>query len=140
VLEGWAGKDQLKGAGGADTLVGGLGADQMTGGVGADKFVWEALADTGVTSAAMDLIWDFNSAEGDKIDVHSIDANATLAGDQAFSFIGPNAFSAPGQIRYSDNGVDTFIELNTDNIFIPDAVIRISGLHTPDPGWFGAFL
>jgi Ca2+-binding RTX toxin-like protein len=137
VLEGWGGKDQLKGAGGADTLVGGLGADQMTGGAGADKFVLEALADTGVTSATMDVIVDFNLADGDKIDVHSIDANATLAGNQAFTtLIGEAAFSAPGQIRYYDNGVDTFIELNTGNDLAADAAIRVSGLHTPDASWF----
>jgi Ca2+-binding RTX toxin-like protein len=136
VLEGWGGKDQLKGAGGADTLMGGLGADHMTGGAGGDKFVLEALADTGVTSATMDVITDFNLADGDKIDVHSIDANATLPGNQAFDFIEDDAFSAPGQIRYSSNGVDTFIQLNTDNIFVSDAVIQISGLHTPEASWF----
>jgi hypothetical protein len=88
----------------------------------------------------MDVIMDFNLADGDKIDVHSIDANANLPGNQAFTVIEDDAFSAAGQIRYSNNGVDTFIELNTDNIFLPDAVIQISGLHTVDASWFGAFL
>jgi Ca2+-binding RTX toxin-like protein len=136
VLEGLGGKDQLKGAGGADTLVGGAGADQMTGGAGTDKFILGALADTGVTSATMDVIMDFNLAEGDKINLHAIDANGTIAGNQDFTFIGAANFSAPGQVRYSNNGVDTFIELNTDIIYIPDAEIRISGLHTPDANWF----
>ena len=137
VLEGWGGNDKLKGSGGADTLIGGLGADTMYGGPGADKFVLEALGDTGVKSGSMDIIMDFNLADQDKIDVHSIDANATLPGNQAFTFIEDDAFSAAGQIRYSNNGVDTFIELNTDNILVPDAVIQISGLHTVDASWFG---
>jgi serralysin len=108
----------------------------MTGGAGPDKFVLEALADTGVTSATMDVIMDFNLADKDKIDVHSIDANATLPGNQAFTFIEDDAFSAPGQIRYYDNGVDTFIELNTGNVLAADAAICVSGLHTPNETWF----
>jgi Ca2+-binding RTX toxin-like protein len=136
VLEGWGGKDNLKGAGGADTLVGGAGADQMTGGAGADKFVLEALSDSGTNAANMDVIADFNAAELDSIDVHSIDANATLAGNQAFTFIEDDAFSAPAQIRYYHNGVDTFIELNTGNDLAADAAIHLSGLHTPEASWF----
>jgi Ca2+-binding RTX toxin-like protein len=136
VLEGWGGKDHLKGAGGADTLIGGAAADQMWGGAGGDKFVLEALSDSGTNAANMDVIFDFNAAQGDSIDVHSIDANATLAGNQAFAFIGEAAFSAPGQIRYYDNGVDTFIELNTGNDLAADAAIHLSGLHTPDASWF----
>jgi Ca2+-binding RTX toxin-like protein len=136
VLEGWGGKDNLKGAGGADTLVGGAAADQMTGGAGGDKFVLEALSDSGTNAANMDVIADFNAAELDSIDVHSIDANATLAGNQAFTFIEDDAFSAPGQIRYYHNGVDTFIELNTGNDLAADAAIHLSGLHTPEASWF----
>ena len=108
----------------------------MTGGAGGDKFVLEALSDSGTNAANMDVIMDFNLADGDKIDVHSIDANATLAGNQAFTFIDEAAFSAPGQIRYYDNGVDTFIELNTGNVLAADAAICLSGLHTPNETWF----
>jgi len=43
---------------------------------------------------------------------------------------------APGQIRYYDNGVDTFIELNTGNVLAADAAICLSGLHTPNETWF----
>jgi Ca2+-binding RTX toxin-like protein len=136
VLEGWGGKDNLKGAGGADTLVGGAAADQMTGGAGGDKFVLEALSDSGTNAANMDVIMDFNLADGDKIDLHSIDANATLPGNQAFTFIEDGAFSAPGQVRYFDDGVDTFIGINTDTNPLDDAAIRIAGLHTPTASWF----
>lgn len=136
VLEGRSGKDELKGFGGADTLVGGTGADTLVGGLGADNFVWESIADTGIAAATMDLVADFDHAGGDKIDLHAIDANATINGNQDFTFIGTAGFSAPGQIRYVDDGVDTFIVLNTDANPIDDAAIRIAGLHTPDASWF----
>jgi Ca2+-binding RTX toxin-like protein len=146
VLEGWGGKDNLKGAGGADTLIGGAAADQMTGGSGGDKFVWEALADTGITSATMDIISDFNAADGDTIDVHSIDADATLPGNQDFTFIGDASipFTAPGQISWyiggspdgGLSGTDTYILLNTDDSPDADGVIKVNGMHGVDAGWF----
>ncbi len=136
VLEGLSGKDELKGGGGADTLLGGLGADTMTGGSGGDHFVWDSLQETGITPSTLDIVMDFNAAEGDTIDLHTIDANGTGAGNTAFTFIGTDAFSAPGQIRYFNDGVDTFISLNTDSSPLDDAVIRISGLETPQESWF----
>jgi Ca2+-binding RTX toxin-like protein len=136
VLEGLAGKDQLKGAGGADTLIGGMGADVMTGGAGGDAFVWESIAETGIASSDMDTIKDFNAAEGDKINLHAIDANTTIAGNQDFTFIETANFSAPGQIRYFNDGVDTYIVMNRDSVLVDDAAIRISGVHTVDASWF----
>ena len=47
-----------------------------------------------LTPATRDSVMDFDSAEGDKVDVSTIDANAVLAGNQAFTFIGTAAFSA----------------------------------------------
>jgi hypothetical protein len=40
-------------------------------------------------------------------------ANAGLGGNQAFSFIGTAAFSAAGQVRYSQVGDETIIQANT---------------------------
>ncbi len=66
-------------------------------------------------------------------------------GDQAFSFIGTDAFSSraapsgevpPGLIRYNSDGTDTFIALNTNTLPDDDAVIRIHGVHTVDGSWF----
>jgi hypothetical protein len=51
---------------------------------GGDIFDFNALSEMGLTSATWDVINDF--APGlDRIDVSTIDANAGLAGDQAFS-------------------------------------------------------
>lgn len=52
----------------------------------------------------------------DLIDVFAIDAKANSVGNNAFSFIGTDAFTAEGQIRYSTNGAgNTVVEFNTDN-------------------------
>jgi serralysin len=46
------------------------------------------------------LITDFSHKQNDRIDLAQIDANARLAGNQAFDFIGTAAFSgARGQLR-----------------------------------------
>src|SRR4029077_2548507 len=45
----------------------------------------------------------------------NIDANLNVAGDQAFSFIGTNAFSAAGQVRFFQDGAgNTIVEGNID--------------------------
>ncbi|WP_310735032.1 calcium-binding protein [Azohydromonas aeria] len=101
-LLGGAGNDSLDGGADADVLTGGTGADTLVGGAGNDRFVFNAATDTGKGSAALrDVISDF--AVGDLVDLRGIDANATLAGDQAFTFIGSSAFgaNATGQLRYA---------------------------------------
>jgi len=79
-LEGAGGDDILIGNVGADTITGGAGADTLTGGAQADRFVYAALSDS--TLAASDRITDL--AAGDILDLSAIDANSTLAGNQAF--------------------------------------------------------
>jgi Ca2+-binding RTX toxin-like protein len=94
-----AGDDQLFGGGGNDTLVGdegndilsgGFGADVLMGGQGADIFKYTAVEESsgavvnGVQQ--IDDITDFTQGQ-DKIDLSAIDANGTLAGDQAFTFL-----------------------------------------------------
>ena len=98
VLTGGAAGDTLLGGAGNDTLCGGLGADRLTGGQGADTFLFRGAAD-----ARGDVILDFSAGQGDRIDLRSIDANAAMAGDQAFIFIGASAFSAgtAGQLRFA---------------------------------------
>ena len=51
----------------------------------------------------IDVITDFNSAEGDKIDLSKLDANVLAKGINTFSFIGADAFSAAGQVRFVDH-------------------------------------
>jgi Ca2+-binding RTX toxin-like protein len=102
VLNGGDGDDTLNGGDGNDILVGGIGRDTMTGGAGADtfRFIGPGFAEVGTR----DRILDFSSTQGDLIDLSSVDANAGLAGVQAFTFIGAGAFTGVGQLRYA-NGV-----------------------------------
>ncbi|MDD3529003.1 MAG: Ig-like domain-containing protein, partial [Gallionellaceae bacterium] len=71
-LFGDAGNDWLVGGAGNDTLYGGTGNDLLEGGSGADTFAW-TLADRGNFGApALDAIRDFNTAEGDRLDLRDL--------------------------------------------------------------------
>lgn len=133
-LKGWAGSDSLAGGYGADTLgggdgtdtlVGGLGVDALTGGAGNDVFKYNALADGG-NSYYGDTITDLSV--GDKIDLSAIDANSRLAGDQAFSFIGSNGFSASGGELNYGYGV---LYGDVDGDLFADFAITLSGNFVP---------
>ncbi len=59
-----------------------------------------------------------------------IDANANVAGNQAFTFIGSNAFSgAAGQLRYAASGRDTLISGDVNGDKVADFSILVSGAH-----------
>ncbi len=65
-LIGDANNNILLGTVGNDTFTGGAGNDQLTGGIGADSFIWQA-GHTG-----NDVITDFNTAAGDRIDLSDL--------------------------------------------------------------------
>jgi Ca2+-binding RTX toxin-like protein len=138
-FDGDAGNDKLLGLGGNDTLQGGAGADTLTGGLGADtlwggsadkdSFVYLSVADSGVLPGSFDSIMDFDAK--DVISLKAIDADAVLAGDQAFSFIGTAAFSALGQVRYAVVGGNTVVEINVTGDLAADMQIVLSGYLAP---------
>jgi len=110
-LVGGSGNDKLSGGSGNDLIDGGSGVDTLTGGSGADRFDYNALSESGLGAGNRDIIQDFTRGL-DKIDLSSIDANANLAFDQAFTFIGGAEFSfVAGQAR-------TFISSVTGNLCI----------------------
>ena len=136
-LKGGDGADVLSGHLGFDILVGGMDQDTMTGGADPDFFVWESAPEAGLDASTADVVTDFNFAEGDRLDLGSIDADAYAAGNQAFTFIGTAAFSGtPGEIRYYHSGGDTFIEMQTGTEVDIEGLIHLSGIHTPTAGWF----
>jgi len=45
-------------------------------------------------------------------------------------------FTASGQIRIYQDGVDTYIQLNVNTDTNPDAMIRIVGTHDVSASWF----
>ncbi|UWI61031.1 M10 family metallopeptidase C-terminal domain-containing protein [Pseudomonas sp. BW7P1] len=101
-MTGNAGNNQLNGGDGNDTLIGGFGVDTMTGGNGADVFMYSTWSETGVGSLR-DIITDFSSLQGDKIDLRMFDANLQQSGLNSFSFIGSAQFTGAGQLRFVDH-------------------------------------
>jgi len=116
VITGNAGNNVLRGEGGADRLNGDAGTDRLEGGAGADIFVFGAAWHSSLATMRSDgekflpdILSDFVSGI-DKIDLSGIDAIAGTAGDDAFTFIGTNAFTGQaGQLRYEVVGGQTHI-------------------------------
>ena len=121
-INGGAGNDTLIGSAGADTIVGGAGKDTLTGGGGADTFVFKAVGES--TVANSDRILDFVSGL-DRIDLSAIDANAPLAGNQAFTFIGTDDFTGLGQVRIGMSGGQVILSGNTTGNLAADFMIRL---------------
>lgn len=137
VLSGHSGNDSLRGMDGDDVLVGGGGSDVLLGGTGADSFLFDD-DDFGRPAAfEYDRILDFSQLQGDRIDLTGVDANSTLAGDQAFIFVGMDAFTnTAGQVRYEQVSGKTYIYGDVDGDSVADFMIQLHGLHTIDVGDF----
>jgi Ca2+-binding RTX toxin-like protein len=111
-IDGGASKDFIDGGSGADKISGGEGNDDLTGGSGADTFQFFFLKDVGVGASGRDSISDLEKGL-DKIDVSVLDANAALAGNQAFSFISTSQFSNEGQVRAVAANFGQLLQFNT---------------------------
>jgi serralysin len=125
-LYGDAGTDYVAGGSGNDTLYGGTendrlsgtdGLDRLFGQGGTDTFDYDAVSHSGLGSSLRDVVGDFTGVGGttrtEVIDLSTIDANTSASGNQAFTFRGTSAFSAPGQIRVQASGTsDTLIQAN----------------------------
>lgn len=86
---GGTGDDTIAGGSGSDHITGGAGADMLRGGAGDDAFYFQWMA--GGTPDIRDTILDFGSGGwrgDDLIGLFAIDADATVAGNQAFTFGG----------------------------------------------------
>jgi Ca2+-binding RTX toxin-like protein len=85
-LNGGSGADTISGDTGNDVITGGLGRDVLKGGNGSDRFDFNSVADS-PTGSLRDSISGFSGAgrHGDKIDLATIDADLTVAGNQAFA-------------------------------------------------------
>ena len=119
LFDGGDGKDVLKGFAGDDVLQGGTGVDTLFGGKGGDTFVFSAINDSGPLSTNRDVIRDFNSLDGDVIDLGLIDANSTTRGNQAFTYISSSDFSGvAGELRSETvaNGIIVYGDVNGDKV------------------------
>jgi Ca2+-binding RTX toxin-like protein len=131
LLSGLAGADTLLGGDGDDTLIGGTGADKMTGGTGADVFVLGADAVHLTGSGGVmdtDQVLDLSFAGGDRMDLSAIDADLSLAGDQAFTFV--SAFSGQaGQatLTWVAASNTTLLRIDVDGDRKIDLQVKITG-------------
>jgi Ca2+-binding RTX toxin-like protein len=131
-LTGSNNNDTLTGNSLANVLTGGLGKDLLIGGAGSDIFDFNALSEMGLTNTTWDVINDF--AHGlDRIDLSTLDANAALAGNQAFSapVVGgtfSGAFANAGDL-YFDN-VAHVLYGNTDADAAAEFAIQLVGVST----------
>ncbi|MFA7587834.1 MAG: cadherin, partial [Novosphingobium sp.] len=128
ILRGAGGNDTILGGTGNDTITGGAGADWLSGDAGADVFNFDAIAHSRV-GLGHDTIMDFNSAEGDRIDLVGIDANTGRGGNQAFALLVTDgaAFTGPAQLRYHFDGTNTIIQGNVNGNLAPDFEIILVG-------------
>ncbi|MCC1494056.1 calcium-binding protein [Cognatishimia sp. F0-27] len=94
--------DRLLGGAQDDFLDGGPGTDFLTGGPGADTFVLRSIADTGNGRFKRDELRDFNSAEGDRVNVFLVDADTTTPGNQAFSVVSGSFSGTAGELILTD--------------------------------------
>jgi Ca2+-binding RTX toxin-like protein len=128
-LEGGDSTDTLLGGDGADTLIGGQGRDLATGGAGLDLFRF-GNGDTSANRSQADTIADFSHADGDRIDLRGIDANASTADvDDKFSFLGTGAFTGvAGQLRYAQVEGNTYVHGDMNGDKVADFYVRVDGL------------
>ena len=110
-LDGGQGNDLLAGGADNDTLLGGAGRDTLIGGSGADDFVFVSESDS-LPGTERDQITDF-AVGADDIVLTAIDADTTLAGDQAFALDSDDSFSI-GEIRQTVTAGGLLLDLNTD--------------------------
>lgn len=134
-LAGLDGNDVLVGGTGNDTLTGGAGIDRMRAGLGSDIFDFDRTSDS--SWDARDIILDFSRAEGDRIDLTTIDARP-LAGHQEFAF----GSTRVGGLSLTDSGTDTLVLGNTDldrdfeiAIVLRDGAVRASAYTHDDFVW-----
>ena len=72
----------------------------------------------------------FDFSFGDRIDLAAIDAKAATVGDNKFSFIGTGAFtSQAGQLRYSQDATNTFVEGDVNGDGVADWAVQVNGLY-----------
>jgi serralysin len=110
--------NKLSGNGGNDVLDGAKGDDIYTGGAGADEF---RISEIG----GKETITDFTTGV-DKIRLSEIDANTSVAGNQAFTFIGNAAFSGTaGELRSFTQGGDHMFAGDVNGDGIADFTINI---------------
>ncbi|HEX2135193.1 MAG TPA: VCBS domain-containing protein [Microvirga sp.] len=121
VIYGLDGNDTIGGNGGADYILGGRGADTLTGGAGNDTFRYTSTEES--TSVARDEIVDF--VAGDRIDLSAIDANLSVAGDDAFTWA---AAASANAVWYTVSGGNATVFGDQTGDGVADFEIQLRGV------------
>jgi Ca2+-binding RTX toxin-like protein len=130
-LQGQEGDDALHGGSDDDILAGGSGSDTLVGGSGGDRFVFVGTDHSKPGIDLRDAILDFDRGEGDRIDFSGIDAKDGVAGNQAFTFIGEDAFSGKaGQLHAVSSDGAFVVEGDVDGDRQADFQVELAGTQT----------
>ena len=127
-LLGEAGGDALFGGTNNDELYGGRGQDVVSGGNGSDRFVFRIAGDSTVALAQRDTITDFSAVQNDTIDLSGIDAEAGVAGNQAFHFITTAFGGNVGELRARVSGADLIVTGDINGDMVADFAILLQGV------------
>ncbi len=103
-LTGDKGANALMSGDGDDALAGGAGADRLTGGGGADRYVFALLTDSTVKAGGQDIVVDFSHAQGDRIDLSTLDADTHDAGHSVFRLVSGGFTGHAGELIQSAEG------------------------------------
>jgi Ca2+-binding RTX toxin-like protein len=132
LLRGGPGADRLDGGPGDDLLFGDdrlsphVGEDRLIGGQGRDRFAF-AGNDLEEFDDDHDLVLDFTRGE-DRLDLSAIDADPGRPGNQAFTFIGTDAFSeTAGQARLAFEDGNTVMQADIVGVGYAQLEIELPG-------------
>jgi Ca2+-binding RTX toxin-like protein len=121
-LVGGSGNDVIYGGAGNDMIQGGPGANMLIGGKGADEFRFRP---GDLSADALNVITDFQSGV-DKLSLSLIDANSRTTANEAFRFIGSNAFSGKaGDLRFYKDGADAIVQADMNGDGRADFAIKL---------------
>ena len=119
--------DSFKGDDDANWFQGGNGKDTFTGGGGRDLYDFNKVAESGVGGSNRDVITDFQHLT-DKLDLAGIDADPTIAGDQAFRFVGRSGLgTSPGTGGFFTSGGNTIVQASNDADNTAEFQIQLTG-------------
>lgn len=111
----------------ADVVDGNGGDDAVNGGGGADRFVFDDASES--PAQAPDLVFDFDSVQGDRIDVSGIDAISDTVENEEFIFIGDDTFSgSAGELRFVQDHADGLLEGDVNGDATADFTIELLGV------------
>jgi Ca2+-binding RTX toxin-like protein len=122
-----AGDDVVSAGGGADTLVGGHGVDVLRGGAQADVFHFGPYTDSAVGLGLCDVIRDFRTSDGDRIDLGEVFGGGELIFIGAAAFTG---FSLQQEVRVGvvAEGQLIQVDLTGDGVSEMDILVSNGGL------------